>query len=299
MMNYATLPFDEVRTSFAYDRAELEKQEKWQDAIELCWEFLQRARLEYPAINPHAGVAHYYMGESYVKLAKFEAAFSCYYTALLLLYESWKINNSWEDDLRRARQNLENFLLVHAPGEDAREVIERARTGVEKGDELFDQATELDSSDPEQCPRILQLLNECLYYSPCHTLAIVNRGIANSRLAEAHAKAGRTDEANAFAVAALSDYETGLRYDPRDKIALFNRAQTYFHARHPKEALADLNAAVKLDAENLNFRYLRALAHEAVGAKQAAIEDWQAVLNSTDTGHQAIANKRLAELGKP
>jgi tetratricopeptide (TPR) repeat protein len=93
---------------------------------------------------------------------------------------------------------------------------------------------------------------------------------------------------------ALSDLDQALRLKPGDAAALAARAQVHLAQNDIELALSDLNAALKADANDPDLFLLRGHAHLVSGDADKAIDDFSAVLAIRPESASALNNRGLA-----
>ena len=126
-------------------------------------------------------------------------------------------------------------------------------------------------------------LDDALWHFPCYSKALAD---------SANVKIQLRDFAGAF-----SDATAALALDPRDTVALFHRAQLLMGAGKWSEAIADLDTALKVNAEIVDAYEYRAISHERAGHLELAARDWRSVLLKSLPGESRDrAEKKLQEL---
>ncbi len=98
-----------------------------------------------------------------------------------------------------------------------------------------------------------------LYRKPM-SLAFAQRGYVK-------AQANQTEEA-------IADMDEALRLDPTNAEVFDKRGSLRFNLKHVKEAVADFTEAIRLDPQPIFFLH-RGFAHEALGKKDEAAEDYK------------------------
>lgn len=93
---------------------------------------------------------------------------------------------------------------------------------------------------------------------------------------------------------ALADLDEAIRLSAEDAAALAARGQVYLSRNDPTRALADFDAALKLDGNNADVLLLRGHAHFVGGDAQKAISDFDAVLALQPGRANALNNRGLA-----
>ena len=105
-----------------------------------------------------------------------------------------------------------------------------------------------------------------------------------------------------FAQAATA-YAKAIELNPRAVDYRSSRGEALVRAADglvTAEAKTEFEQAVRLDAKDPRARFFLGLAKEQTGNKQAALDDWIAILNDTDSGDAWVGDlkQRIAELGR-
>ena len=77
---------------------------------------------------------------------------------------------------------------------------------------------------------------------------------------------------------ALKDYTRVLKLDPKNQLALYERAWTYCSMREYKSALTDFNALLKLNPKDVKAYMSRGWAYEKLGELDKALADYNKAL---------------------
>ncbi len=126
------------------------------------------------------------------------------------------------------------------------------------------------------------------------TQVIEGAGYDSQQRASAFRTRGRARlEAGALGEA-LADLDEAIRLRADDAAALAARGQVHLSRNDPKRALADLDAALKIDSTNADVLLLRGHAHFVGGDPQKAISDFDAVLALQPGRANALNNRGLA-----
>jgi len=107
---------------------------------------------------------------------------------------------------------------------------------------------------------------ETLALDPENTTALINRGFAYSKLGESQA--------------AIDEWDAALALEPDNALALNNRAYEFaLEDRELDAALADVNRAIELEADDGNYYDTRGYIHYKLGNFTSALADFNTALD--------------------
>jgi TonB family protein len=98
---------------------------------------------------------------------------------------------------------------------------------------------------------------------------------------------------------ALSILEQAGQATAADSKLIYLRGLVHFHSGHPKEAIADLTEAIRIQPDYADAYIVRALAYEEIDEPQKAIDDFEYVLKKEPSFRELLEHKAamLEKLG--
>lgn len=219
----------------------------------------------------------------------------------------------------KALNNLDVYLRVPR-GYAGTDKDVQARMGEKPGsaDAFFDRGLML--LGRYEFDKAIADFTEALKLEPTNVWALANRAIAHVQKRDYAAAerdlaaAEKIDSANPVALrtrgllaehegdhrAAIDAFTSSLNSDPRNSFALGHRALSYYALRQEDTALADSDAALKLDPTFMDLRVMRANIFYRRGDRDAVSKEAELVTEENPKSDYAyvVAGKIYARLGK-
>jgi len=119
---------------------------------------------------------------------------------------------------------------------------------------------------------------------------------ANSKAVQVHIEQGVANAELGQYEAAIADYDAALRLDPDHAVALVNRSLAWIALGRYEEAIADYDAVLRLDPEQVGAWANRGAAKAKLGRHNEALADYDAALRLDPNHVLALANRGLARI---